>query len=377
MDKVTHQAESTGAGAVLFMAMELSTTKWHLVFGIDAATPMRHRTIAAGAVASLREEIRKARVRFRLSPEAGVRSCYEAGRDGFWVHQLLTQEGVENLVVDASSIDVNRRYRRAKTDRLDGLALCRKLVQYWSGDRRTWKVVHVPSAALEDSRQAERGIGTLTAERTAWRNRIHALLMLVGVRTTIPADFGDRLDDLRTWAGEPLLPGLRGRLRQAWAMLTSVERELRAARQAQRDEVTAAAPGPAQIAAQLRRLHAIGAGTAAVLAKELFSRDLHNRREVGALTGLVGVPYNSGATSREQGISRAGLARVRGLAVELAWLWRRYQPHSALTRWFEARFGAGGKRARKIGIVALARRLMVALWRYTQTGIVPEGATVR
>jgi len=377
MDKMTHRDESMGATPVLYMAMELSATKWHLVFGIGVATPMRHRTIAAGAVDSLREEMRKARARFELSTEVPVRSCYEAGRDGFWVHRLLNQEGVENLVVDSSSIEVNRRHRRAKTDRLDGVALCRKLVQYWSGDHHTWKVVHVPSEALEDSRQADRGIVTLTTERTAWRNRIHALLMLVGVRTTITADFGDRLDRVRTWAGEPLPPGLLSRVRQAWRMLTNVESELRAARQAQRDEVAAAATAPAQIAAQLRRLHAIGDGTAALLAKELFSRDLRNRREVGALTGLVGVPYNSGDTSREQGISRAGLARVRGIAVELAWLWRRYQPQSALTRWFEARFGAGGKRVRKIGIVALARRLMVALWRYTQTGIVPAGATVR
>jgi transposase len=359
------------------MAMELSATKWHLVFGIGIATPMRHRTIAAGAVDRLREEMRKARARFELPTDAPVRSCYEAGRDGFWVHRLLSQEGIENLVVDSSSIEVNRRQRRAKTDRLDGLALCRKLVQYWSGDRHTWKVVHVPSEALEDARHAERGIGTLTAERTAWRNRIHALLMLAGIRTTITADFGDRLAHLRTWAGAPQPPGLLSRVRQAWQMLTSVEGELHAARQAQREEVAAAATAPAQIAAQLRRLHAIGDGTAALLAKELFSRDLRNRREVGALTGLVGMPYNSGDTARDQGISRAGLSRVRGLAVELAWLWRRYQPQSALTRWFEQRFGAGGKRARKVGIVALVRRLMVALWRYTRTGIVPEGATVR
>jgi transposase len=284
---------------------------------------------------------------------------------------------MENLVVDSSSIEVNRRQRRAKTDRLDGAALFRKLVQYWAGDRATWKVVHVPTEALEDARHAERGIATLTAERTTWRNRLHALLMLAGIRTTITADFGDRLERLRTWAGTPLPPGLVARLQQAWQLLTAVEDALRAARATQRAELAAAATAPTQMAAQLRRLHALGAGTAALLAKELFSRNLRNRREVGALTGLVGVPYDSGATVRDQGISRAGLSRIRGVAVELAWLWRRYQPQSALTRWFEQRFGAGGKRARKIGIVALARRLMVALWRYTHTGIVPEGATVR
>jgi transposase len=240
-----------------------------------------------------------------------------------------------------------------------------------------WKVVHVPSEALEDARHQEREIVTLTAERTKWRNRIHGLLMLQGVRTPITADFGARLARLTTWAGAPLPPGLRARVAQAWRMLLAVEEELRAARQAQRAELKAAASAAAQVAVQLRRLRAIGEGTAALLAKELFSRDLRNRREVGALTGLVGVPYASGATVRDQGISRAGLARVRGVAIEVAWLWRRYQPSSALTRWFEERFGAGGKRARKVGIVALARRLMVALWRYTKTGMVPAGATVR
>jgi len=359
------------------MAIELSASQWHLVSGVGVASPVRHRTIPAGAAEALREELRRARARFGLPVDAPVRSCYEAGRDGFWVHRFLTQEGIESLVVDSSSIEVDRRQRRAKTDRLDGRRLFRKLVQYWGGDRDTWKVVHVPSEALEDTRHAERGIATLTAERTRWRNRIHALLMLHGVRTTITGDFGDRLERLRTWADAPLPPGLVGRLRQAWRMLTTVEGELRTARQAQRAELAAAATAPAQLAVQLRRLHAIGEGTAALLAKELFSRDLRNRREVGALTGLVGVPYDSGETSHEQGISRAGVSRVRGVAVELAWLWRRYQPRSELTRWFEHRFGAGGKRARKVGIVALARRLMVALWRYLQTGIVPAGATVR
>jgi transposase len=377
MSNATHQAEFTGTNRVLYMAIELSAAKWHLVFGVGIGTPVRHRTIAAGAVEELREEVRRARARFGLRTDTAVRSCYEAGRDGFWVHRLLTSEAIENIVVDSSSIEVDRRHRRAKTDRLDGVKLFRKLVQYWGGDRATWKVVHVPSEAVEDARQAERAIATLTAERTTWRNRIHAFLTLQGVRTSISADFGERLATLRTWAGKPLPPGVLERVGQAWRMLSAIETELRAARQAQREEFTAATTPAAQTARQLHRLRAIGQGTAALLAKELFSRDLRNRREVGALTGLVGVPYNSGETARDQGISRAGLSRIRGIAIELAWAWRRYQPHSELTRWFEQRFGAGGKRARKVGIVALARRLLVALWRYTTTGCVPAGATVR
>jgi transposase len=282
------------------MAIELSTKTWHLVLGVGVGRPVRHRTITAGAVEALRTELSRARARFGLAVDAPVRSCYEAGRDGFWVHRLLTREGVENVGVDSSSIEVDRRQRRAKTDRLDGTKLFRKLVQYGGGDRATWKVVHVPTEALEETRQLERGIGTLTAERTTWRNRLHALLMLQGVRTSITAEFGERLETLRTWAGTPLPPGLLTRVRQAWRMLAAVEAELRAARAAQRAELAAAAAAeapavtgaatPGQMAAQLQRLKAIGPGTAALLAKELFSRGLRNRREVGALTGLVGVP---------------------------------------------------------------------------------------
>jgi transposase len=377
MTKVTHQGESTEAAGALYMALELSARQWHLVFGVGRASQVRHRTITAGAAEPLREEVRRARERFGLAADAPVRSCYEAGRDGFWVHRFLTREGIENVVVDSSSIEVNRRERQAKTDRLDGTKLFRLLVRYAEGERAVWKVVHVPSEALEDARHQERAIATLTAERTTWRNRIHAMLQLVGVRTDITANFGARLERVTTWAGTPLPAGIRARLAQMWRLLSVVETELRAARAAQRAEVAAAATAPAQVAAQLQQLRGVGTKTAALLAKELFSRELRNRREVGALTGLVGVPYASGATARDQGISRAGLSRIRGVAVELAWLWVRYQPSSALTRWFEQRFGAGGKRARKVGIVALARRLVVALWRYTQTGLVPAGATVR
>jgi transposase len=377
MTQMTHQSESSGTALALYMAIELSATKWHLAFGVGVGTPVRHRVIEAGDVKRLQEEMRRARQRFGLRAEATVRSCYEAGRDGFWVHRLLTREGIDNRVIDSSSIEVNRRAKQAKTDRLDGTKLVRLLMRFWTGDVAVWKVVHVPDDALEDVRHQERGMATLTVERTTWRNRLHALLMLQGIRTTITADFGTRIRRLRTWAGAPLPDGLRERVEQAWRMLQAVDAELKRARRAQRAELAAAASPPARQAAQLLRVVGVGPGTATVLAKELFSRDLRNRREVGALTGLVGVPYASGAYVREQGISRAGLARVRRVAVELAWAWRRYQPMSALTGWFEQRFGAGGKRARKVGIVALARRVVVALWRYVTAGIVPAGAIVR
>ena len=376
MSTLTHHVESTKEPAALYMAIELSATKWHLVFGVGLATAMRHRTIAAGAVEALRAEVQRARRRFRLAADAPVRSCYEAGREAFWVHRLLTREGIINVVADSSSIEVNRRQRRAKTDRIDGEKLFRLLVRHGSGERDVWHVVRVPAEALEDARHQEREIATLVAERTRWRNRIHALLMTQGVRTSIGRDFATRLPQLCDWTGAALPSGVVQRITGAWAVLRTIETRLRAVRRAQATEVAAAATAPAQIAAQLERLRGIAVRSATVLAKELFSRDLHNRREVGALTGLVGTPYASGGTRREQGISHAGLARVRAIAVELAHTWRRYQPQSALTQWFEQRFGAGGRRSRKVGIVALARRLIIALWRYSRTGQVPAGAIV-
>ena len=267
MRQMTHQPESSGTELALYMAIELSASKWHLAFGVGVATPVRHRVIEAGDVTRLEEEMRRARQRFGLRAEAAVRSCYEAGRDGFWVHRLLTREGIDNRVIDASSIEVNRRAKHAKTDRLDGTKLVRLLMRFWTGDVAVWKVVHVPDDALEDTRHQERGMATLTVERTTWRNRLHALLMLQGIRTGITADFGTRIGRLRTWAGAPLPDRLRERVEQAWRMLQAVNGELKRARRAQRAELAAAASPPARQAAQLLRVVGVGPGTATVLAK--------------------------------------------------------------------------------------------------------------
>lgn len=377
MSQVPHQAQSTGTAAALYMALELSATRWVLSCGVGVATPSRRRAITAGDRRALQAEIAEARRRFGLAETAPVRSCYEAGRDGFWIHRLLQAEGVINVVVDSSSIEVNRRQRRAKTDRLDADTLLRMLIRHWSGERDLWKMVHVPSPDMEDARHAERAIATLVQERTRQRSRIHALLALHGVRQPITHHFGERLATLTDWAGQPLLPGVVARLSLAWRGLVQVETELREARHAQRAAVRAAASPAARRAARLQQLRGIKAGSALMLAKEVFSRDLRNRRQVGALSGLVAVPYQSGEAAHDQGISRAGLRAVRRVIVELAWVWVQWQPDSALTRWYQARFGGGGPRARRIGIVALARKLLIALWRYSEQGIVPAGAVLR
>ena len=377
MQQVPHHVESTGNGPALYMALELSARRWQLAFGLGLATPSRRRTMAAGDREALRREITAAKRRLGVAATAPVRSCYEAGRDGFWVHRVLAREGVTNVVVDSASIEVNRRQRRAKTDRVDADALLRRLIRYWLGERDQWKVVHVPTVEAEDARHAERAIATLVGERTRYRSRIHSLLATQGVRVRITQHIGDRLAALPTPDGSALPPGVRARVALAWRLLRTVEAELRQARRAQHTSVRAAATPTAERVLRLSQLKGLGVGSAAILAKEVFARDLHNRREVGALSGLVPVPYQSGESAHDQGISRAGLRHVRHVVVQLAWAWVRWQPNSALTRWYRARFGGGGPRLRRIGIVALARKLLIALWRYSEQGIVPAGALLR
>ncbi len=377
MQQVPHHVESTGTKSALYMALELGARRWLLAFGAGVATPSRRREMAAGDRAVLRREIAEAKRRLGLAATAPVSSCYEAGRDGFWIHRMLAAEGIGNVVVDSASIEVSRRARRAKTDRLDADKLLRMLIRYGQGERTLWKVVHVPTREVEDARHAERAISTLVQERTRQRSRLHALMALHGVRDPIRTTFGDRLAHLTDWAGAPLPVGVVARMTLAWRQLVATETELRQARTAQRATVRAAQTPAAVRAARLHQLRGIRAGSALLLAKEVFVRDLANRRQVGALSGLVAVPYQSGDAARDQGISRAGLKPVRRVIVELAWVWVQWQPDSALTQWYQRRFATGGPRARRIGIVALARKLLIALWRYSEQGIVPAGAVLR
>jgi transposase len=377
MHQVPHHAESTGHEPVLYMALELSAREWQLAFGLGLATASRRRRIAAGDEAALRREIGAATARFGLPTTTSVRSCYEAGRDGFWVHRLLERLGVRNVVVDSASIEVNRRQRRAKTDRLDAEALLRRLIRAGLGERDQWKIVHVPSVEAEDARHPERTLAMLTAERTRYRNRVHGLLATHGVRVRLTPVFGAQLATLTTPDGRPLPPGVIARLTVTWRLLETIEQERRAARTAQAAQARAATTPAAVRTQRLRQLRGIQVGSAAVLATEVFARDLRNRREVGALSGLVPVPYQSGEAGHDQGISRAGLKAVRRILVEVAWGWVRWQPDSELTRWYRTRFGPGGGRLRRIGIVALARKLLIALWRYSEQGILPAGAVLR
>lgn len=374
MTSTTHHAESNAPA--LYVALELSTKEWWLTMGVAPSSKTIRRRIVVGDRAALTQALATAKTTFQLSAEAQVRSCYEAGHDGFWPHRLLTAVGVLNLVVDSSSIEVPRRAKHAKTDRLDGAKLLRLLYRHWGGEHDMWHVVHVPTREVEDARHANRARSMLQVERTRYRNRIHGLLQLHGTRLRIDRHLPARLETATDWAGAPLPPGVQARVRQLWTLLFAIEAERYRARYAE-DQALRRPAVPPTCAQQLVRLRGVGARSATVLADELFTRDLRNRREVGGLTGLVSAPHHSGTRRVDQGLTRSGLPHVRHIAGQLAWMWLRHQPNSALTRWYRTRFDGRGLVAQRIGIIALARRLMIALWRYVTFGLIPEGALLK
>jgi transposase len=373
MTNTTHRHESTAPA--LYVALELARKEWLLTMSVGPAAPRQRARVQPGDRATLTRVLVAAKTRVGLAADAPVRSCYEAGRDGFWP-ALLTRLGVVNLVVDSSSIEVSRRLRHAKTDRLDGDKLLRLLLRHWGGERGMWQVVQVPSREAEDARHASRALTTLQAERTRYRNRRPSVLALPGPgRLRIDARFPERLAAAPDWEGAPLPAGVQARLVATWRLLQHVEGECGRARRTERQQVRAtAAPTAAQ---RLARLRGVAARSATILAQELFHRRLRNRREVGALTGLVSAPYRSGTMRIDQGLARSGLPAVRRVAVEIAWAWLRYQPTSALAQWYHVRFGRGGAVTRRIGIVALARRVIIALWRYVEHDLLPEGALLK
>ena len=361
---------------VLFMALELSDKKWKLA--LSDGNKRRIVTIAAGDLVALGEAVAKAKARFGMPGGVPIVSCYEAGRDGFWLHRYLMHCGVANVVVDASSIEVNRRARRAKTDRVDVEQLLRLLMRYHHGEKRVWSVVRVPSVEEEDARRLHRELERLKKERTGHRNRIQALLVSQGVRLQPRHDLLERLEATRLWDGSALPPDLQAEVRREDARLRSVDEQIRALEAEQARRLEEAATPCYQQVAQLMRLRGIGLTSAWVFVMEYFGwRQFHNRKEVAALAGLTPMPYASGDSTRDQGISKAGNRRIRTLMIQIAWGWLRYQPHSALSVWFNTRFALGGKRMRRIGIVALARRLLIALWRYVQSGAIPESASLK
>jgi len=363
----------------LYLAFELSHKKWKLGFSDGKAPQIREVSIKAGDLEALGAEIQKAKRRLGLKESAEIRSCYEAGREGFWLHRALEQMGIHNMVVDASSIEVNRRQRRAKTDRMDVKKLVRQLVRYWRGERDVWSVVRVPSAEAEDSRQPHRELEVLKEERKRHRVRIQSLLFTQGIDVKVGPKFLEKLAQLRCWNQEPIPVQMKQRIQDEYDRLQLVAAQIREVKAKQAEQLEAEQNNLAlEKVRKLQQLMAIGMGSSWIFVMELFGwRQFQNRREVAAAVGLTPTPYNSGDSAREQGISRGGNWRARKLLIEIAWAWLRFQPNSKLSQWYQQRFAKGGQRMRRIGIVAMARRLVIDLWRYVEFGVVPEGAKLK
>jgi transposase len=362
----------------LYIALELSDTQWKLGFSIGLGQSPRLCDVDARDLAGLVKEIHLAKVRFGLPENTPVLSCYEAGRDGFWLHRYLQTQGVTNLVVDSASIEVNRRKRRAKTDRMDVGKLLSMLMRYYEGEKKVWSIVHVPSSEEEDQRQLHRELMAVKAEGTHHINRIKGLLASQGVKLPFRKDFLSRLEEIRLWDGSKLPVDLRAAIQREYERYQLVNLQINQLDLIRVEAVrTSTAPAVKQVR-QLLQLKGIGMNSAWVYVMEFFCwRGFHNRRELGSLAGLTPTPYQSGRTSHEQGISKAGNRRIRAMAIEIAWAWLRLQPESQLSQWYQERFAQGGSRTRRIGIVALARKLLIELWKYLETGIPPEDASLK
>jgi transposase len=374
----THGPNCTSvASAKLDLAFELGWTSWNLAFSTGMAQKPRLRTIPARDLNGLQSEIRRAKQRFDLADDAPVVSCYEAGRDGFWLHRYLDQNAIANSVVDASSIEVNRRARRAKSDRLDVAKLLTMLIRYHGGEHKLWSVVRVPSPDDEDRRQPHRELMAVKEERTEHSNRIKGLLANLGLDVVVDDELPTRLGQLRQWDGTPVPAELTARILREWERFLLVDRQARELENAQWQAFGNNETADVEKLRLLLDLKAIGPMSATLFVREFFGwRQIKNRRELASLAGLTPTPYASGESQREQGISKAGNRRLRGMAVEIAWSWLRWQPESALSLWYQRRFGSGNARLRKVGIVALARKLLIALWRYLEEGEIPEGAKI-
>ncbi len=373
----TTRSQDSGSRPVLYASLELSSSKW-LIGSAPGHGSCRRVEVAARDVGAVFSELDRAKARFGRPADCPVRCCYEAGRDGFWLHRELVARGIENVVIDAGSIEVSRKKRQAKTDRLDVALLLRKLIHYWGGDEKAFRVVEVPTREQEDERRLHRELDRLKRDRTRLRNRIWADLALEGLRPKNLRAVIARPESLCGRDGKPLPRFLQCRVEMAARQLEIVMEQIK---KLERDRTRMLREGESEGARKAKRLlllRSLGPVSSWLLSMEFFGwRRFGNRRQVAACAGLTGSPYASGSTNREQGLSKGGNRRVRTLMIELSWIWLRHQPDSKITRWWKERFAAGGKRMRKVGIAAVARRLLIALWRFVEHGEVPEGAVMK
>lgn len=365
----------------LFASLELSKSKWVVTINNPGSEKFSKHVVEGGDGAGLLELLSrsrgKAEQRYGVQVKAIV--IQEAGLDGFWIHRFLLANGIESHVVDAASIAVDRRHRRAKTDAIDGETLLRTLMAWARGERRVCSMVRAPSREDEDRRRLTRERGTLLKERIQHTNRVRGLLSGQGVQDYDPLrrDRFERLEALRTGDGRELPPMLKEEIRRELDRIALVTTQLAAVERARDALIRMDAEERNNPAALLLKLKGLGPEFASLLWLESLFRSFGNRRQVAAYGGLAPSPWQSGGVERDQGISKSGNRRLRKTMIELAWLWLRHQPDSAVSRWFQARVGAAKGRIRRIAIVALARKLLVALWRYVTQGVVPEGAVFK
>jgi len=361
---------------VLYVAFELGKKEWKLAMTSGFAQQPWLRTIAGGDLDAVEREVRRGRQRFGLPASARVVSCYEAGRDGFWIHRAVERLGFANRVVDSASIEVNRRARRTKTDRIDALKLVMMLVRACGGERRVFAEVRVPTAEAEAARHRSRERTALVHEQTRLRNQIGGWLATCGCRVSARIRRQDAWwAGVRDWADAALPAPVQARIARAEARLAMVAAQVAVIDGSQVKTTQQAEPNSPL--ARLVRLKGVATTSAAVLLDEgVVWRAFQNRRQIGGLLGFAPAHYDSGDAHRDQGITRAGNKRLQSVMVQLAWGWVHWQRQSALTRWYQERFGRG-KRARRVGIVALARKLLIALWRYATAGVLPAGAVLK
>ncbi len=370
------RVEGYEVGSVLYMAMELSNRRWKL--GFSNGSKSRQKTVEARDRGAVLEQIGYAKEKLKVRADARVVICFEAGRDGHWIYRWLTSEGFEVLEIDSSSIETARGRKHVKTDRVDVVKLLDLLMRYCLGFHKSFRVVRVPPPEAEAAMRLHREDEYLIKQRNRISNRIKGLLVTQGlVEVGLKRDFAVWLEQVRLWDGKGLSSELQTELLRLYEQYRLFDDQLEAVAVAYAAEL-----GSKTVVGEQRRrlqlLKAIGPKSSRVLSSEVFSwRVFDNTKQVGGMSGLVPTPDQSGDSRRERGISKSSSGRLRRISIEMAWLWVRWQPDSALTRWFNRRFAHGGKRMRRIGIVGVARKLLIALWKYLEQGIIPDGAVLK
>jgi transposase len=377
--KTAQALNTTKSPVEMYLAIEMSLKKWKLAFSDGSKD--RFCSVEGGDLYAFEQCIETAKKRFKVPENVQVKSCFEAGRDGLWLHRYLTSKGIFNRVVDSSSIEVNRRKRRCKTDRIDAKALLDMLIRYdrpiRPTDRRCFSVLRIPSQEVEDERRVNREIERLKKEEAGHRSRIKSILMTQGLRLTRFGRFLDYLNQVRRWDGSEIPKHTQAELEREYARYELVHQQRLELERSQKEWIEEEASDCFRKAKRLMLLRGVGARGSSILSQELLGwRKFSNRRQLGSAIGLTPTPYNSGQSEREQGISKSGNRRARTLMIQLAWMWLRLQPTSRLSLWFHERFGEG-KRVRRTGIVALARKLVIAFWKYLERGEIPEGALLK